>query len=456
MRDSDEAPPADEATASEDPAASTQTLLPMAAAEAVALKLVVVSGRDFGKTLALEKGAYRVGKSPEADLELTDSAVSRQHLVVEPLRGGCRFRDEGSTNGAFFDGSRFSVIEVPTGAVVRVGQTELQVLPAARPNPLRPSDKNAFGRLLGEGLRMRQIFGLLERAAAGGADVLLQGETGTGKELAAEGLHTSGPRAAGPFVICDLAGTTPSLVESELFGHVRGAFTGAIADRAGAFERAHGGTLFLDEIGDLGLELQPRLLRALERRQVKRVGSDRYTEVDVRVVTASHKDLEEEVRAGRFREDLYHRVAVVTVTLPPLRERPEDLPMLVRALLERAGHRATATAVMSAETQTLLRSHDWPGNVRELRNVIERAIRLGVDPDLPERSPSERAETHSELPFKAAKEHLVTAFERDYLAALLERVDGNVSMAARESGIGRVYLHRLLKKHGLARSSSGE
>jgi DNA-binding NtrC family response regulator len=421
-------------------------------APSVPLKVVVVSGRDFGKSLILEKGPYRIGKGKDADLELTDPAVSRQHLVLEPLRGGCRFRDDGSRNGSFFGGSRFSVIEVATGGLVRIGETELQVMPVVQPTPFRPSENSQFGRLLGTSLAMRQTFAILERAAASDADVLLQGETGTGKELAAEGLHQAGPGAGGPFIICDLAGTAPTLIESELFGHVRGAFTGAVSDRAGAFERAHRGTLFLDEIGDLALDLQPRLLRALERRQVKRVGGNKYQDVEVRVVAATHKNLESEAKAGRFREDLFHRLAVVTVSLPPLRARLDDLPILVNAILARSTA-GTSSAILSPETLTLLKGHDWPGNVRELRNVIERAVKLGIDPAVPARQSGERPGTQADinLPYKEAKDNLVMAFERDYLVALMQRNDGNVSQAGREAGIGRVYLHRLLKKHGLTR-----
>jgi DNA-binding NtrC family response regulator len=422
--------------------------------EAVPLKLVVVSGRDFGKTLALQRGSYRVGKSRRSDLVLTDSSVSREHLLVETLPGGCRFRDQGSTNGSFFGNSRFALLEAPPGSVIRIGHTELQLLPVSERIPIVPSTKSELGALVGTSLLMRQTFALLERAAAGDADVLLQGETGTGKELAAEALHELGPRAGRPFVVCDLSSTPHSLVESELFGHVRGAYTGAVSDRPGAFERAHGGTLFLDEIGEVALEIQPRLLRALERRQVKRVGGNSYASVDVRVVAATHRKLEDEVAAGRFREDLYHRLAVVTAVLPPLRERLEDLPLLVNALLTRSGRAPAAGSILSPETQILLRTHHWPGNVRELRNVIERAVRLGVDPEIPasqQARPTRSSGADARTPFKEAKENLVSAFERDYLADLLRRFEGNISVAARESGIGRAYLHRLLKKHGLAR-----
>jgi DNA-binding NtrC family response regulator len=419
----------------------------------IELKLLVVSGPDFGKQLVLRDGDYLVGKTPAADLVLTDGAVSREHLRVRVVRGAVRLEDSQSSNGSFFGGMRFEAIEVRPGAIIRIGRTDLQVAAASEAAPLRPSEQRSFGELYGESLSMRQAFGLLERAASGDADVLLQGATGTGKDLAAEALHQAGPRSHRPFVICDLAAVAPGLIESDLFGHVRGAFTGAANDRAGAFERANGGTIFLDEVGDLPLDLQPRLLRALERRQVKRMGGDLYQTVDVRVVAATHKNLDEAVKAGRFREDLYHRLAVVTVALPPLRERLEDIPGLIDRILQRLGVPAKRDVFLTSETQLLLRIYHWPGNVRELRNVVERAVKLGTPPSVPS-NPQELAADASkdaaDLPFKEAKDRLVVAFERDYLTDLMRRCENNVSQAAREAGIARVYLHRLLQKHGLS------
>jgi two-component system, NtrC family, nitrogen regulation response regulator GlnG len=438
-------------------AVATQLLQKEAvSAPTMQLKLVVVSGPDFGKELALGERTYRVGKREDVDLRLSDSTVSRSHLHVKLLNTGVvRFEDNQSMNGSFCRGMRFQAIEVSPGTVVRIGRTDIQVSAASEPTPLRPSDRTSFGNLCGESLVMRQVFALLERAAAGDADVLMQGETGTGKDLAAEAVHAAGRRADKPFIVCDLAAIAPTLIESELFGHVRGAFTGAVSERSGAFERADGGTIFLDEVGDLPLELQPRLLRVLERRQLKRMGGDRYDSIDVRVVAATHKDLEKEVEAGRFREDLYHRLAVVTVALPPLRDRLDDIPVLVDMILKRLGVPAKRDVFLTTETQLLLRVYDWPGNVRELRNVIERAVKLDTHPHIPTNKPSEAAEharsgaATADLPFKEAKERLVAAFERDYIKDLMSRCDSNVSMAAREAGIARVYLHRLLQKHGL-------
>jgi len=302
---------------------------------------------------------------------------------------------------------------------------------------------------------MRQLFALLERIAPSEASVLVLGETGTGKELCAEALHAHSLRKARPLVVVDLAAVQPNLIESELFGHVRGAFTGAVSDRAGAFERADGSTLFLDEIGELSSELQPRLLRALERGQVKRVGANDYRTVNVRVVAATNRDLLSLASEGRFREDLYHRLAVLAVRLPPLRERRDDVPMLVQALLQQLGR----PGAIGPATLARLGAHDWPGNVRQLRNVIERAVSLSpgageVPPELlvlPEDRSAPTPSSSSGLPFKEAKERLIEAFEREYLEGLLSRCGGNVSRAAREAGIDRVYLHRLLKRYALAR-----
>jgi DNA-binding NtrC family response regulator len=429
------------------------------------MRLVVLSGPDAGKTYPLLPGRYQVGSGVAADIVLPDRAVSRQHLILEVRDDGVRAVDPGSRNGSYCEGMRFSELEVRPGAVLTLGTTELKLVPEGEKSRAMPlSARNTFGGLVGNSRRMREVFTLLERLAAGESDVLIQGETGTGKELCAEGIHDNSPRSKGPFVIVDLAGIAPSLLESELFGHVKGAFTGANTDRAGAFERAHGGTLFLDEVGELPLEVQPRLLRALERRQVKRVGANDYRTVNVRVVAATHQDLEGAVKAGHFRGDLFHRLAVLRVVLPPLREHLEDIPLLIDTVLARLGRPPSA---LSDQTRALLAQYPWPGNVRELRNVVDRVVNLGEEalpdiPDVPSRGRPFTADEPDEntvpmaldLPFKEAKERLIEGFERDYLRTLLERCEGNVSRASREAGIDRVYLRKLLRKHALDTSSS--
>jgi len=433
------------------PSMPTTELLDEASRRPSRWRLVVRNGHG---ELLVERGTYRVGKDPSCDLVLDDPAVSREHLLVEVLEHRVRLRDLQSTNGTFLHDSRFEgAVEVAEGAVVRLGKTELQLVAAEAPGPLAPSEATSFGELRGRSLSMRRLFALLERIGPAEAPVLIAGETGTGKELCAEALHAHSARADKPFVVVDLAAVQPSLIESELFGHVRGAFTGAVVDRAGAFERADGGTLLLDEVGELGAELQPRLLRALERGQVKRVGANDYKTVNVRVIAATHRDLLAMARENRFREDLYHRLAVLHVRLPPLRERREDIAELVEHFLARLGK----TEALGPQTLARLVAHDWPGNVRELRNVVERAVSLSsgdaeVAPELlalPEETRS--GGTANGLPFKEAKDRLVEAFEREYLEGLLARCGGNVSRAAREAGIDRVYLHRLLKRYAMAR-----
>jgi DNA-binding NtrC family response regulator len=430
----------------------------------VRLKLVVLSGPEAGQSHPLPPGQYRIGKDPTCEIVLTDKGVSRQHLRVEVREDRVLATDLGSRNGSFFAGVRFSELELRPGVVLTLGGTELKLLPeSSRERFLVLSNRDRFGALVGISRQMREAFTMLERMAAGSSDVLIQGETGTGKELCAEALHHESPRRKGPFVIVDLAGLAPSLIESELFGHVKGAFTGAHGDRAGAFERAHGGTVFLDEVGELPLDIQPRLLRVLERRQVKRVGGNDYRTVDMRVVAATHVDLEAAVRAEKFRKDLFHRLAVLRVTLPPLRERPDDILLLIDAVLQRLGK---PPSTLSDQTRALLTQYPWPGNVRELRNVVEQVVNLGEEslPDMdslgdslggkpPPRATQEPA--GPDLPFKEAKERLIEGFEQDYLKGLMKRCEGNLSRASREAGIARLYLRKLLHKHGMRDDDDG-
>jgi DNA-binding NtrC family response regulator len=294
--------------------------------------------------------------------------------------------------------------------------------------------------------------------------VLLQGETGVGKDLAAEALHAASLRKDGPFVVCDLAGVSRALVESELYGQVRGAVPGAEADRDGAFVQADGGTLFLDEVGDLDAEVQPRLLRALERRQIKPVGGTAYRSVNTRVIASTNRDLVAEVRESRFRRDLYHRLAVARIEIPPLRERPDDVPLLAEHFLAEAARAAGRPAPkLSSETLAVLTRHDWPGNARELKNVLEQAVSLSPGPTIDARlfSLPEPAlapgfsggagAANLAIPFKEARERLIEAWEREYLTALLGRANGNVSLASRRAGLSRVYMHELIKKHAIER-----
>jgi DNA-binding NtrC family response regulator len=415
--------------------------------------LVEVRGPEPGRVCPLGGRRVVVGKSPEADLVVPDLTVSRNHFEV--LAEGDRYlvRDLGSTNGTSLDGARVREAYLRPGALIQAGEVVFRFQTEAEAVRVEPSTRESFGGLLGRSLRMREIFALLERVAASDATVLLLGPTGTGKGAAAAALHAQGPRAGGPFVVVDCGAVARNLIESELFGHVKGAFTGAVVQRRGALEESQGGTLFLDELDDLPLDLQPKLLRAIEERVFVRLGSNQPMPFDARVVGASKKDLRLEVAAGRFREDLFYRLSVVAVRLPSLRERPEDIPLLFEHFRQGRG---PSFAELDESVRRRWLEHAWPGNVRELRNAVERSLALSGDglagglllfPEAARAGAGLQADYH--LPFKEAKERLLDTFEREYLERLLARASGGIAGAAREAGIDRKHLYSLLEKHGL-------
>jgi DNA-binding NtrC family response regulator len=323
--------------------------------------------------------------------------------------------------------------------------------------PLAP--RLGFDDVLGQSPAMTAVFELVRKAARSDANIVIQGESGTGKELIARAIHANSPRADQVFVPVDCAALPDALLESELFGHERGAFTGADRSKPGMIEVAHRGTLFLDEIGELPLALQAKLLRALQERQIRRVGATRYVDVDVRLVSATNRDIGAQVGKGEFREDLYYRINVITVTLPPLRERAGDVALLAHEFLRRYGrNRERGLTGIQPDALALLESHSWPGNVRELQNVIERACALADGPligvrDLPEhvrgRGRPAPARPELDLPLAKAREAWIQAFAEEYLSNLMRRHAGNVSQAARTAGIDRKTLHRLLVRHGV-------
>jgi transcriptional regulator with GAF, ATPase, and Fis domain len=319
-------------------------------------------------------------------------------------------------------------------------------------------DRPSFGEIYGKSAVMRRLYATLERVASSEANVLIEGESGTGKELVATELVRRGPRAKAPFVIVDCGAIAPSLIESELFGHVRGAFTGADRERKGAFEAAHGGTMFLDEIGELPLELQPKLLRALEGGEIRKIGQSDVTRVDVRVIAATNRRLDREVNQGRFREDLFYRLSVVTVRVPPLRERLDDLELLVHAILDELSASAERR-LFSPSIFAELALYEWPGNVRELRNYVERSVVLQtVEPTTSvresQRPPAlEQRPLDLDVAFRDAKNQVTEAFERRYLTALIAWADGNVSRAARKGKMDRMNLYRLIQRYGIKSSS---
>ena len=313
-------------------------LLPTAIQKPLILKkarFVVTRGQDRGKEIVLQKPLVTAGTLPENDLVLTDPTVSRHHAVVEEKADGYVLRDLNSTNGTFLEGARIREGYLAAGSATRLGETYMIFSPLEERIETVQNSADRFGNLIGPSLSMREIFGILERVAPTDITVLIQGETGTGKELAARAIHDHSRVTEGPFVVFDCGAVASNLIESELFGHEKGAFTDAVKSRQGAFELADGGTLFLDEIGELTPALQPKLLRALDQQEVKRVGADQAVKVNVRVVAATNRDLEKEVKAGRFREDLFYRLSVVTVSLLPLRKHKEDIEPIAEHLLTR-------------------------------------------------------------------------------------------------------------------------
>ncbi|MDB4940476.1 MAG: Response regulator of zinc sigma-54-dependent two-component system [Labilithrix sp.] len=398
----------------------------------------------------------KIGSHASNDVVLRDPMVSRFHCRLVREDGAWRLRDSGSSNGTTLNGVRLRDGDLGSEGLLAVGDSVVRVragVPAKEDFvPMMPS----FGALVGTSLPMRRMFGLLEKIAPSDINVLIEGESGTGKELVATEIMQRSARAEKPFVVVDCGAISPNLVESELFGHVRGSFTGAERDRIGAFEAADGGTVFLDEIGELPLELQPKLLRALEAREIRRVGETRARRVNVRVISATNRDLEREVNKGRFREDLYFRLAVISTRVPALRERLDDLLILVRTFLAQLGvveeERLFPAAVLAE-----MAKHDWPGNVRELRNYIERSVVLqSANLTLRRGAGGVATSTHGQAggidlstPFRIAKDGVIDSFERSYLSQLLEAAGGNMSKAARMAGMDRMYLHRLVQKHGL-------
>jgi DNA-binding NtrC family response regulator len=419
-----------------------------ARAELPAMRLEIVAGPDAGSRFASEAERFTIGTDERADMILHDRTVSRFHAEIALEDDRVSIRDLGSHNGTFVDGVSVVHAHLVPGATIRVGASELRFASDGAPIAIALGAER-FGSMVGRSPAMRAVFARLARAAPTDATVLLTGETGTGKEVAAEALHAASRRAARPFVIVDCAAVPPDLLESELFGHERGAFTGAVATRAGAFETADGGTVFLDEIGELATNLQPKLLRALERREIKRVGRDSWRPVDVRIIAATNRDLRAEVNAGRFRADLYYRLAVVEIRLPALSERRDDLPALVDALLERAGMASCAEAALlrTPEARADLVRHPWPGNVRELRNYVERCLALAERPALAVPDATVTEPPLNDL--RAARKQWTLDRERAFLEELLARHAGNVSAAARAAGYDRKHLYRMLWRHGL-------
>jgi transcriptional regulator with GAF, ATPase, and Fis domain len=422
------------------------------------LRAVVVEGPDAGQSFDLDPAAplrVFVGTSPVCVLRLSDPTVSRRLDAFEPSqKGAYRLDDLGSTNGTAIDGVRIASAFVRGGELIRFGSTAMRLeTMRVKAQPAELTNAMRFGRTFGASVAMRRLYPLCERIAKAKVPCLIEGETGTGKEVLAESLHEMGG-SRGPFVVFDCTTVSPQLIEAELFGHVRGAFTGADRDRAGVFEEADGGTLLIDEIGDLDLPLQAKLLRLIDRGELRRVGGRSTIRVDVRVLSATRRDLDKEVAAGRFRDDLFHRLAVARIELPPLRERQGDVPLLVKQFVNEMSGEPT----LIPEILARFADYNWPGNVRELRNLVARYVALGADIEIPVARPSSFPTSRStsvaavggagdwldslvaqDIPFPIARRMSLEEFERRYVAAVLARHNGNVGQAAKASGLALRY-----------------
>ncbi len=430
-------------------------------------QLVVTEGPSRGKKIPLNKNLIKIGKRESNDLVVSDKTVSRNHMEIEYSSDSFLLRDLGSTNGTYLNGSKVKEAYLSPGDIIKVGNTTLEFVAFDEKIKIEPSDREQYGEMVGKSRKMRQIFSILEKISPTHATVIIEGETGTGKDLVARAIHENSLRKDKPFVVFDCSAVAPNLIESELFGHEKGSFTGAVKARRGAFEAANGGTIFLDEIGELTSELQPKLLRALEQREVKRVGSNVPIKIDVRVVCATNRNLRKEIEEGRFREDLYYRLSVVKVMLPSLRDRPDDIPPLVEHFLMKSAYNKNEDGSLKVtrvedDALKMLSRYGWPGNIRELANVMERVSSFveGDSMGKPQldfifaemshgEERTERMDVDTDIPFKDAKQHIVEQFEKEYLAELLQRHNHNLSKAAREAEIDRKHLRNLLKKYGI-------
>jgi DNA-binding NtrC family response regulator len=419
--------------------------------------LRVIDGPDVGKRIEIDASRparVLVGQSPVCDMRLQDPLASRRHVAFEVTETGLRVTDLESTNGTRVGGLRIVEAYLAGGEAITVGSTLLRVERLQSAELPALSDAVAFNRFVGESPEIRRIYPLCERLAATDLPVVIEGETGTGKEVLAEALHERSARAQRPFIVFDCTAVPGTLIESALFGHERGAFTGAVMHKRGVFEEAHGGTLFIDEIGDLPIELQSRLLRALERSEIQRVGSSKWQRVDVRIIAATRRDLDREVQQGRFRDDLFFRLAVGRVELPPLRRRRGDIALLARHFWRELGGRDTPPAALIGR----LEGWSWPGNSRELQNAIARYLVLGElslgDGDVrADQGNGSSSGVRFDLPLPLARQAAIEEFERQYLEHVIARYDGNVARAAEASGIARRYFQLLRARY---RKSSGE
>jgi len=422
----------------------------------LSVDLLVVDGGSKGTKAVAQGGVARIGTAEGNELRLVDRNASRLHCEIRVKPSSILVRDVGSTNGTWCEGVRIHEAEIPAGAILRIGSSAVRVDVGDEPAFVEVSSRDSFGELVGTSLEMRRLYAMLERVTTSDTTVLVMGETGTGKDVVARAIHSESRRASGPFVPIDCGAVPENLFESELFGHVKGAFSGATSDRKGVFEEADGGTLFLDEIGELPIGLQAKLLRVLETRSVRRIGSNAAKAIDVRLVAATNRPLARAVNDGTFREDLYYRLAVVELVLPSLRARRDDIPILASHFYRALGGQGELPASFLGTVS----QRSFPGNVRELRNFVERAMLLGtIAPSVARPPPpavpalEEIAPLH--LPLKEARDRWTESFEQVYVRAVLKRARGNVTHAAEIAGVSRRFLQRLAARLGIRAADVG-
>jgi DNA-binding NtrC family response regulator len=427
--------------------------------------LIIENPAGPGRSVVIGAEPLVLGSDESCSVRIQDPHVSGRHAEIVRGPTGIVLRDLGSRNGTFVGPIAVKEVLLASPVEIKLGITTIRFemggeqgrLARLARDPVRDDElacaPTRFGPAVGASAPMRRLFALFARLASTELGITLIGETGTGKDVLARAIHEASPRAAHPFVVFDCGAVAPSLIESELFGHEKGAFTGAVAERQGAFERADGGTLLLDEIGELSLELQPKLLRALEQRCIRRVGGSEDIAIDVRILAATNRDLEKAVRAGTFREDLFFRLSAAMLDVPPLRERRDDLPALVAHFLAEAGR----PLAVAPETLAALASYDWPGNVRELRNAVSGALAMADGNTLlPEhllffrRQPARASTPGTALPVvvTAAGPSLEHA-ERAAIEQALQQAGGNKTRAARALGIASSTLYEKIKKYAL-------
>ena len=460
-------------------------------------RCILQAAEDSSQEWVFDKEEIRIGSMDDNDIVLADDTVSRYHCRIVQDETSYILVDNGSTNGTFINKVRVREGFLKPGCTIGVGQSQLRFNAREEEVQIVPSRADRCAGLIGGNAKMREIYSIIEKIAPTATTVVIDGDTGTGKEVVAQAIHSLSPRSRNELVVFDCGAVPPNLIESELFGHEKGSFTGAMMSREGLFELADGGTLFLDELGELPLDLQPKLLRVLEQREIRRVGGAKSQKVDVRIIAATNRNLEDEVRAGRFRQDLFYRLSVVRLHLPSLHARADDIPLLVNHFLEHGSYNRLPNGqqrarAFSREAMVVLQHYPWPGNVRELVNVVERAVSfceqgtidLSDLPDYirtakaPPREAAPMAKRASSVPaaaslaaqppptpeellavgitFKDAKERWVTTFERDYIVQMLRRNSGNISHAARHADIDRKYFRKLMKKYDIEAAGSDD